>query len=384
MVLWSMLARLVSWDLAILSILVLLSYVSYVHGSSSVRVYANYSRCPAQDFARVAVEKELVYLRSSNGICDQELRHIDAIVILGQLKHSSYDSSHSTSLEPILSSLQYFYPQVRNADVLLWHEGEITQKHLPRDLGFPVILCNLSASGAWGLPKHGLSDKQKQKNEELMGKAKFAMGYLYMIRFYAVTIWPLLDSMGYKYMMRFDDDSLILSCIKHNIFSTLRASNALYGFRQYSYECGFRNYFGKFVDCYCDEQGISLEELGLGSNGYCDGLGSMGYYNNFYVSKVDWWLSPQVGHFVEAFDKSNRIFTFRDNDLIFQTAAVRLFMNATDRYHFTDFSYLHHTIRYGVVLWGGVETGTADEKSDELIEEYKQVLLLKICNCTLI
>jgi hypothetical protein len=336
---------------------------------------ANYSRCLIGDGAPVKESAELVRIRDSNGLCDLKLRHTDAIIIFGQLKHSSYDSSHATSLEPILSSLKYYYPNVVNADVLLWHEGEIKQSHLPADLGFPVILCNLSATSAWGLPKHGLTHKQRRKHYDLMKETKFATGYLYMIRWYAVTIWPLLRSLGYEYMMRFDDDSLILSCIKHNIFDTLRANKALYGFRQYSYECGFRNYFGKFVDCYSDEQGISLEELGLGSSGYCDGLGSMGFYNNFYVTKIDWWLQPAVQDFVQAFDKSNRIFTFRDNDLIFQTAAVRLFMNVSDRIQYTDFSYLHHTIRYGIVLWGGVETGTEDQNAERLIEEYSEVLI---------
>lgn len=111
----------------------------------------------------------------------------------------------------------------------------------------------------------------------------------------------------------------------------------------------------------------------MGSNGYCDGIGSMGFYNNFYVTKIDWWLQPVVQDFIQTFDKSNRIFTFRDNDLIFQSAAVRLFMNVSDRIQYTDFSYLHHTIRYGVVLWGGIETGTEDSNADKVIVEYSQV-----------
>jgi hypothetical protein len=355
-------------------VIIALCLVYCVQCVGGIRVYANYSRCKAEEFKKVVVDPKWQYARGSNGICDQELQHIDAIVILGQLKHSSYDSSHSTSLEPILSSLRYFYPHVRNADVVLWHEGDITQKHLPPDLGFPVILCNLKLTPAWGLPKHGLTERQGEVTSALMTKAKFAIGYLYMIRFYAVTIWQQLDSMGYKYMARFDDDSLILSCLRHNIFETLRVNNAVYGFRQYSYECGFNSRFGQFVDCYTDEQGISLEAIGLGKKGYCAGMGSMGIYNNFYVSKIDWWLQPQVKHFVHAFDKSNRIFTFRDNDLIFQSAAVRLFTNATSRFHYTDFTYLHHTIRYGIVIYGGIETGTDDKNADRAIAEYKQVV----------
>lgn len=283
---------------------------------------ANYSRCLPDEVLVVAAAPEQLVLRDSHGLCDKQLRHTDAIIILGQLKHSSYDTSHSSSLAPVLASLEYFYPYVNNSDVLLWHEGEIQQSDLPGDLSFPVILCNLSATTAWGFPQHGLSRVQSHLYKELLRKETYAQGYYFMMRFYAITIWKLLHSLGYKYMLRLDDDSRILSCVPYNIFDNLRRSKAIYGFRQYSYECElFRSNFGHFVDAYCEEQGISQEALGLESQGYCGGVGSMGFYNNFYVTNIEWWLSPTVQHFIDAFDKANRVFASRDNDLIFQTRA---------------------------------------------------------------
>ena len=85
---------------------------------------------------------------------------------------------------------------------------------------------------------------------------------------------------------------------------------------------------------------------------------------------------------VRAFDASGLIFTHRANDLIFQTAAIRLFMPPARRARFADFSragprllrscvrcvcrtrarhrYQHHTMRHGRVNFGGFESGTAD------------------------
>jgi hypothetical protein len=72
------------------------------------------------------------------GVCDGPLQHLDAIIILGQKKHSTYDSSHSTSLEPILWSLSGYYPAVHQADVLVWHEGDLSRDDIPPDL---ITMC---------------------------------------------------------------------------------------------------------------------------------------------------------------------------------------------------------------------------------------------------
>ena len=77
----------------------------------------------------------------------------DAIIILGQKRHSTYDASHQTSLAPILRSLDAYYPAVRRADVLVWHEGDLTQADIPDKLSYEVRLCDLwLTQGAWGPP----------------------------------------------------------------------------------------------------------------------------------------------------------------------------------------------------------------------------------------
>lgn len=81
-------------------------------------------------------------------ICDRPRNSTDAIIILGQKKHSSYDASHTTSLGGVLHSLDKYYPHVVDADVMIWHEGDLSQSDLPV-VSFPLILCNLKNTPAW-------------------------------------------------------------------------------------------------------------------------------------------------------------------------------------------------------------------------------------------
>lgn len=69
---------------------------------------------------------------------------------------------------------------------------------------------------------------------------------------------------------------------------------------------------------------------------------------------------------------SNLIFTRRSNDLIFQTAAIKLFLPKARRRRYADFSYQHHTITNGAVLYGGIESGWRDRRARHTLRAYAQ------------
>lgn len=292
-----------------------------------------------------------------SSVCSGEKNSTDVIVILGQKKHSTYDASHSTSLKPILESLEKHYSFVKEADILIWHEGDLNKS----DISFVKYqqnyrFCRIDMSGGWG----------NRQNVPAKNLNMWHVGYLKMIRFYAVTIWSILDNLGYKWMIRFDDDSRILSDIKYNIFDFMRTNNKTYGYRTISRECGSTGTFNKFVTEYINNKRLVGREI----KNYCDEIGSLGYYNNFYITNISWWLSESVVSFTEAFDISNLIFTQRDNDLIFQTAAINLFLESNKIMHFTDWSYLHNTIRFGIVAWGGMDISYNDKEVSSKIHLY--------------
>ncbi len=60
------------------------------------------------------------------------------------------------------------------------------------------------------------------------------------------------------------------------------------------------------------------------------------------------------------------------NDLIFQTAAIKLFLPKAQRRRYADFSYQHHTITNGAVLYGGIESGWRDRRARHTLRAYAQ------------
>ena len=85
-----------------------------------------------------------------------------------------------------------------------------------------------------------------------------------------------------------------------------------------------------------------------------------------------WLIYAQVAALIGAFDRSNLIFTRRSNDLIFQTAAIKLFLPKAQRRRYADFSYQHHTITNGAVLYGGIESGWRDRRARHTLRAYAQ------------
>ena len=83
-----------------------------------------------------------------------------------------------------------------------------------------------------------------------------------------------------------------------------------------------------------------------------------------------WLIYAQVAALIGAFDRSNLIFTRRSNDLIFQTAAIKLFLPKARRRRYADFSYQHHTITNGAVLYGGIESGWRDRRARHTLRAY--------------
>lgn len=275
--------------------------------------------------------------------CSGSRRSQDAIVWLGQARHSSYDGSHKNTLNASMSSVGAAYSLfVGEADVLVWHEGDLSSRDADAlSKRTNVRWCKLDLSSGWGAPP-------SQESLSLVRSAgQWSPGYLYMIRWYAVTCWKVLRGMGYEWAMRFDDDSFLLSHVPYNIFDRMRSVGADYGFRSIARECDKQ--FGAFVDDFlknnerfiveqlkddgtifcerypkhCDRTGrrTTHPKARLRPKRYCDGPGRLGFYNNWFVTRIDFWLSDAVSAFRTAFDDSGLIFTHRNNDLIFQSVS---------------------------------------------------------------
>ena len=287
-----------------------------------------------------------------------------------QNKHSTYDSRHSTEAGSVVDNLVHYYKAAADADVLLWHDDNFTLASDSQTVN--TRLCNLLESGGWG-PPEGMNVSSvlrvgPGKNKKNSKSTPFSLGYRNMIRFYSVTIWPTLYGLGYRFVMRIDDDSLFLSPVPYNLFDRMREKGAIYAHRQTSTECGsseFRPFVTKALN-------LSRRYCGFSKSDQKSRLAAeeeiQGFYNNFFVSDISWWLSPTVQRLVLAFDKSGLIYTRRDNDLVFQSAAVKLLSPRTAIYKYVDWAYAHITVNDGKWCHGGASTGTLKLSDVDAIE----------------
>jgi alpha 1,2-mannosyltransferase len=91
-----------------------------------------------------------------------------------------------------------------------------------------------------------------------------------------------------------------------------------------------------------------------------------GYYNNFYITPISFWKRKDVQAFINHFDRLGGWYKYRWNDLIFQSAAVQVFLAKEKVYKFTDWTYEHATIKQGKLVWGGFYQGDKDKNFEAL------------------
>jgi hypothetical protein len=113
-----------------------------------------------------------------------------------------------------------------------------------------------------------------------------------MIRFYAITMWPVMAKLGYTWLMRMDDESVLGNAkvpITYNLFDRMRQAKHVYGWRQ----------IVTLTPRVCQELRLlrnASPELhsSWAWRSYCERHSNLGFYNNWFISSIDWWLTPRV------------------------------------------------------------------------------------------
>ena len=150
------------------------------------------------------------------------------MVILAQNKvYEMYDRDSRSGL---MKTIELFYRHYNNRehdDLIILHTGDFDQQSQNEVIQDRQEITFLELSGEnWEVypPQIHNNDPSKWRSHE-------PVGYRLMIRFYFVRIWPLLKAKGYKWVMRLDDDSYLLSGIPYNIFGFMEHYNLDYAYR---------------------------------------------------------------------------------------------------------------------------------------------------------
>jgi hypothetical protein len=284
-----------------------------------------------------------------------------AIVYLAQ--NTKHDGQHKRSSRQLLElSLDYLYAYYNNQfkqDVVIFHEGDFSPleqqevRKNRKEIRFEEI--------HFSMPQRPWNVRVVEKWREIgMSHYHWTMGHRHMCHFYGIRLWDEMERMGYDWCMRFDDDSRLLSHVNYDLFRHMAQHQYEYGYRVDCWEPpSLCLSFAETVDRYVREHNPPAplyRQLRNPKPGYYPG-----YYNNWFITRVGFWRSPPVQHFLQMIHNAGNVYLLRWNDLVIQAAGVQLFCRPEQVHKYTDWSYEHASInRDGTLGWGGVFLGTKD------------------------
>ena len=159
------------------------------------------------------------------------------------------------------------------------------------------------------------------------------VGYRHMCRFQAKTVYEQPILAGLDYVLRLDDDSYIYRPIGYDIFRLMRDRKIQYGFTTVVSDYGpcVVGLWPAIVS-YMKERNIKSQ--------FRWPRGRI-YWNNFEISDMSVWRSPEYRDYIEYIDRLGGIYYHRWGDATIKTAAVTLFVPKDRTYHFKDIAYKH-------------------------------------------
>ena len=280
-------------------------------------------------------------------------RHTDertsgVIVYLAQNRHSSYGRNSLRLLRRSVMGLMTHYNGKQRDDMLFLHTGDLN-----RTVQHEILsLCNNVHARMQLLDPHDFQvPPQTPPQSKWKQAGTFTAGYRHMIRLFTSGIWGLVAREGYRFVMRMDEDSFLRSSVPYNFFSRMDAENLDYAYRLASWESGsFAGRFFSFIRNYLQEHQLTprtllepckVRTVEAYSFKQCGPL--YGFYNNFFVSRIDFWLREDVQMFLQQIVHSHYIYTQRWNDILWQSVIVQTLVPPERVAMWDDFAYEHAT-----------------------------------------
>jgi alpha 1,2-mannosyltransferase len=316
----------------------------------------------------------------------------NAIVYLVQKgEHFTYGRNSTALFFKSLDLLFQNYLSVNrhydNVDVLLFHSGDYTQEDFEflnhrynHSVHFKLI--DLNATDYWTIPETVRDDNMSQWEHA----ERFSLGYRHMMRWYGLKLYDfardyakLEGGCNYRYLMRMDEDSFLLSTIDYDLFDFMQTQNYSYAFRMCSFEMEtalWEDYVDHIQHC-----GLFLQTNiphRLIEAKLC------GFYNNFFIVDNRFMMQPDVQQFVQWIDALGTIYRDRYNDLRIQTLIVYAFLPPERIHRFLDWSYEHMTHSSRCPMWGALQAGYLDPNAEAHFDRFStEFKLFKRTRCPL-
>lgn len=313
---------------------------------------------------------------------EKRTRSLGVIVYLTQARHATYGRNSLELLQKSVTLLTRNYNAQHRDDIIFFYTGDINTT------AQESVLTSCGVDVHARFVQIDLSVPHDAPPAKLWAKKYFSGGYRSMIRLYTVGLWKLVAHEGYEYVMRVDEDSFFWSPIPYNMFHYMAKHSMEYGYRLGAWEPGeshnnqelarwrarkqlprvkgdihafvhsylltrqqlspsFRGpdgAIGWLFDANCPE----ATNVSQFTDSFC---GPKLYvpYNNFLITKVSFWLTPEVQHYLQYVDRSHVIYTHRWADHLLQSIAIALYMPREKVHMFSDWAYEHSSF---ISYWG--------------------------------
>jgi len=159
------------------------------------------------------------------------------------------------------------------------------------------------------------------------------VGYRHMCRFHAKTVYeqPILARL--QYVWRLDDDSYITKPIRYDVFRLMRDRHIQYGYAKIAgdYPACIIHLWPAVID-YINRHHLRVK--------FWVSRGQT-FWNNFELSDLDVWRSPEYRDYIDYIDKLGGIYYYRWGDSSIKTIAARLFIWKKHIHHFANIGYKH-------------------------------------------
>lgn len=169
--------------------------------------------------------------------------------------------------------------------------------------------------------------------------------YSSMIRFWFKLIFELPQLQDYDYIMRLDDDSQLTDKWP-NIFQEMRKKNAVYFANDADVDLEDQlpgtMQLKRVVVEYLEHNQVEPKQPEVLKNAFGDGTVRT-YFNNFEVTKKEFFQRENIRQWVESVDGTYGIFKYRWGDAILRYLTLAIFATKEEILHRSDYnlSYCH-------------------------------------------
>ncbi len=237
-------------------------------------------------------------------------------------------------LEMLNKSLQLVDENVltssENVDVILFHEIGFndykSQVHQIKNAN--IIFQNI----VFPEPPEGTPDMFPHPNPDqvAMGNLGFSIGYRHMCWFFSGGMYDQSILQDYKYYLRLDTDSFILSPINYDIFKMMSDGGYRYGFIEEAIQK--------------DDPAV-IEGLWDFAGGTVSGIDEgLMYYTNFEIGEIEWFRNGLYHMFFKRIEWNGGIYIKRWGDAPIKYLGVTLFMPPQWKIPVKGFTYQHGAV----------------------------------------